>query len=127
MTMFTHLTLGTTNLERARNFYDKVLEPLNFKRLMTVEGKVCGWGIEAPQFIVLYPRNGAPATASNGFTIGLVAPDRAAIREFHRRALELGATDEGAPGPRAIAPDAYSAYIRDLDGHKVCASCRKPE
>lgn len=127
MSAFTHLTLGTANLERARDFYDTVLEPLNFKRLMTVDGMACGWGIEAPQFILLYPRNGEAATASNGFTIGLVAPNHAAIREFHRRALELGAVDEGAPGPRPIAPDAYAAYIRDLDGHKICASCRKPE
>jgi catechol 2,3-dioxygenase-like lactoylglutathione lyase family enzyme len=127
MTIFTHLTLGTVNLDRARDFYDQVLAPLGMKRLMTVDGKVCGWGVEAPQFLVLYPRNGEPASAGNGFTIGLVAPDRAAIREFHRRALELGATDEGGPGPRPIAPDAYSAYIRDLDGNKVCASCRRPE
>lgn len=126
MTIITHTTLGTHDLARARAFYDHVLAPLGFRRLLDIEGRICGWGIEAAQFMVGYPRNGEPATASNGLTIGLAAPTRAAIDEFHRRALELGATDEGAPGPRPFAPDAYAAYIRDPDGHKVAASCRKP-
>lgn len=63
--------------------------------------------------MILYPRNGEDATVGNGLTVGLVAPNRAAMREFHRRALALGGTDEGAPGPRPFAPDAYAAYIRD--------------
>ena len=127
MTIITHSTLGTRDLERARAFYDHVLAPLGFTRLLDFEGRICGWGIGAPQFMVGYPRNGEPATASNGLTIGLAAPNRAAIDEFHRRALALGAIDEGAPGPRPVAPNAYAAYIRDPDGHKIAASCRTPE
>ncbi|ABE36525.1 glyoxalase/Bleomycin resistance /Dioxygenase superfamily protein [Paraburkholderia xenovorans LB400] len=127
MSIFTHFTLGTRDLDRAKAFYDRVLEPLNLKSLFSIEGKVCGWGKEAPQLMVLYPRNGEPATAANGLTVGLAAPDREAVREFHRRALELGAVCEGPPGPRPFAPNAYAAYIRDLDGHKIVASCRTPE
>jgi catechol 2,3-dioxygenase-like lactoylglutathione lyase family enzyme len=127
MNIFTHVTLGTQDLARAQAFYDQVLEPLQLKLLLAVDGKACGWGIDAPQLMILYPRNGEIATVGNGLTVGLTAPNRAAIREFHRRALALGGTDEGAPGPRPFAPDAYAAYIRDLDGHKIVASCRKPE
>ncbi len=127
MSIFTHFTLGTRDLARAKAFYDRVLEPLNLRPLIDVEGKVCGWGVDAPQLMILYPRNGEPATHSNGLTVGLVAPSRDAVREFHRRALELGGTCEGAPGPRPFAPHAYAAYIRDLDGHKIVASCRTPE
>ncbi|WP_079433712.1 VOC family protein [Zoogloea sp. LCSB751] len=123
--MLTHITLGTTNLERARDFYDSVLEPLGLKRLLTLE-KVLGWGADTPQFMVLYPRNGGMATVGNGLTVGLAAPNWAAVAEFHRRALSLGAVDEGMPGPRPFAPDAYAAYVRDLDGHKIVASCRTP-
>jgi catechol 2,3-dioxygenase-like lactoylglutathione lyase family enzyme len=126
MTIFTHATLGTHDLARASAFYDQVLAPLGYQRLLDIEGRICGWGVEAPQFMVGYPRNGEPATASNGLTIGLSAPSRAAIDEFHRRALDLGAVDEGAPGPRPFAPNAYAAYIRDPDGNKIAASCRKP-
>ncbi|MCK9261555.1 MAG: VOC family protein [Azoarcus sp.] len=127
MSIFTHVTLGTSDLERAKSFYDAVLEPLQMKCLMDVEGKACGWGREQPQFIVLYPRDGNAASHGNGTTIGLSAPDRASIQEFHRRAIDLGATDAGAPGPRPFAPNAYAAYILDLDGNKVVASCRKPD
>lgn len=127
MSILTHITLGTRDLERAKLFYDYVLEPLNFKPLLNLERKICGWGIQFPQFMVGYPRNGEPASASNGLTIGLQAPSRAAINEFYRRALELGGTDEGPPGPRPFGENAYAAYIRDLDGHKIVASCRSPE
>ena len=126
MSILTHFTLGTQDLERATHFYDQVLAPLGYTRLLEVEGRIAGWGLGAPQFMVGYPRNGEPATASNGLTVGLAAPSRAAIDEFHRRALALGASDEGAPGPRPVAPDAYAAYIRDPDGHKIAASCRTP-
>ena len=61
MSIFTHFTLGTRDLARAKAFYDRVLEPLNLRSLMAVEGKVCGWGADAPQLMILYPRNGEPA------------------------------------------------------------------
>ncbi|SFC42766.1 VOC family protein [Massilia yuzhufengensis] len=126
MSILTHSTLGTSDLARASAFYDQVLAPLGYMRLLDIDGRIAGWGVAAAQFMVGYPRNGESATASNGLTIGLAAPSRAAIDEFHRRALALGATDEGAPGERPFAPNAYAAYIRDLDGHKIAASCRQP-
>ena len=127
MSILTHITLGTADLGRAKTFYDEVLAPLHYKRLIDIEGRICGWGIDAPQFLVGLPRNGEAATPSNGFTIGLAAPNRAAVDEFHARAIALGATDEGAPGPRPFGKDAYAAYIRDPDGNKVMANWRTPE
>jgi predicted lactoylglutathione lyase len=35
--------------------------------------------------------------------------------------MELGATDEGAPGPRGDG--FYAGYFRDLDGNKLNAFC----
>lgn len=130
MSIFTHVTLGTNDLDRAKCFYDQVLEPLNFNRNLQVEGKAYGWGIERPQLIVLYPRDGKPATVGNGMTIGLVAPNPAAVREFHRCALEAGGADEGSPGVRPFNANSYAAYIRDPDGNKlvaVCSSIETPE
>jgi len=94
---------------------------------MYVESRVAAWGKEAPEFIILYPRDGEAATCANGLTVGLRAPNKEAVDEFYRLALAAGATDEGAPGPRPIAADAYAAYIRDLDGHKICVGCRTGE
>jgi catechol 2,3-dioxygenase-like lactoylglutathione lyase family enzyme len=124
--MFTHITIGTNDLEAARAFYDDVLEPLGYKRLFDLETQ-SGYGAAAPQFMVVKPINGQPATGGNGVTIGLVAPSRAAVNEFHRRALARKAKDEGAPGPRPGLPNLYSAYIRDPVGNKLVAVCMKPE
>ena len=46
---------------------------------------------------------------------------------FHKAALGLGAKDEGAVGPRGFWPNAYAGYVRDLDGNKLAAYCRKLE
>lgn len=127
MSIFTHITLGTKDLEKATSFYDTVLSPLGLKRLVDVPGKVAAWGVDQPSLVVLYPINGEAATAANGVTIGLQAGNRQAVDEAHRLALEAGATDEGAPGPRPVAKDAYAAYIRDQDGHKICFGCRTGE
>lgn len=122
MAIYTHITLGTNNLEKARGFYDSALAPLGLKRLMDHDtGSM--YGVDAPEFMILKPRDGNPATVGNGLTIGFRAPNRAAIDEFHKQALAAGGTDEGAPGPREFAPNAYAAYVRDLDGHKIVASC----
>ncbi|HKY19844.1 MAG TPA: VOC family protein [Vicinamibacterales bacterium] len=119
MPIFTHIVIGTNDLPRARQFYDAVLAPLGIRRLGNTE-RASVWGINAPELMVTLPANGQPATPSNGGTVSFLAPDNAAVLEFHRRALDLGGSCEGAPGPRtAVAPTAYAAYVRDFDGNKL--------
>lgn len=125
MTIFTHVVIGTNNLEQARNFYDGVLGTLGIKRVMNLDTASL-WGTEGPQFMVTKPGNGLPATYANGGTISFVAPSRDAVHAFHEAALKLGAKDEGGPGPRAFTPTSYAAYVRDLDGNKICTYCFAP-
>ena len=126
MPIFTHITLGTNNLDKARNFYDKVLAPLGLKRLRDMDhGSM--YGVDAPEFMVLKPRDGKPATVGNGLTIGFRAPTRKAIDEFYKIALKEGGKDEGPPGLRDFVPNLYAAYVRDLDGNKILASCIAPQ
>jgi predicted lactoylglutathione lyase len=68
---------------------------------------------------VVKPFNGEAATVGNGTMIALDMPSREAVDAFHAKALELGGTDEGAPGERG--PGYYMAYFRDPDGNKFCA------
>jgi len=126
MAIFNHLTLGTNNLDKAKAFYDSALGALGLKQLFAMD-TVAGWGTTGPEFMVLKPINGEPACVGNGLTIGFVAPNRAAVDAFHRNALAAGGKDEGAPGPRAFAENAYCAYVRDVDGNKIMAACMKPE
>jgi catechol 2,3-dioxygenase-like lactoylglutathione lyase family enzyme len=123
MAIFTHLTVGTNNLSRAKAFYDAALGALGIKLIGPMGEKAFMWGKDGPEFIVLSPANGLPATWANGGTIGFVAPTRKAVHAFHEAGLKNGGKDEGAPGPRAFTPTAYAAYLRDPDGNKICAYC----
>ncbi|MEH6386296.1 MAG: VOC family protein [Pseudomonas profundi] len=120
--MFSHVTLGTNDLSRARIFYDSVLGALGYENLGNME-KASLWGSGGPRFVVLKPADGNIASVSNGLTVGFAAANRAAVDEFHQRALQAGGTDAGSPGFRDVGPNVYAAYVRDLDGHKIVASC----
>ncbi|RMD90130.1 MAG: VOC family protein [Alphaproteobacteria bacterium] len=126
--MYTHVTLGTNDLAKGRDFYDAVLATLGITRFREIENAACFWRSESGQmFILCRPRDGNPATVGNGVTIGFAAPSRAAVHAFHEAGLKAGGTDEGAPGPRDFAPNAYAAYLRDPDGNKITALCMAAE
>jgi predicted lactoylglutathione lyase len=69
---------------------------------------------------VLTPFDGKPATVGNGVMVALYVDSRAKVDALHARALELGGSDEGAPGPRGDS-GFYAGYFRDLDGNKLNA------
>jgi len=123
MAIFTHVTVGTNDLKRARGFYDNVLGALGYKRLTDLGENGSIYGESAPEFFVLKPANGLPANWGNGVTVSFAAPSRAAVAKFHKEALAQGAKDEGAVGTRSWHPTAYAGYVRDLDGNKICAYC----
>jgi catechol 2,3-dioxygenase-like lactoylglutathione lyase family enzyme len=124
--MIGYVTLGTNDLEAARAFYDALFGSIGAKRLLelpetgfTLYG--AGWG--TPGVAVTRPYDGNAAVPGNGNMVALAMDSRAKVDALHARALELGASDEGAPGlrgpegPRAF----YGGYFRDPEGHKFCA------
>jgi len=124
--MISHVVVGTNDLARAKAFYDPLMEIIGCGLTMEKENRV-GYGPQGggTRFIVTLPIDGGPATFANGGTIGLMAPDRAAVDAFHAKAVALGGKDEGGPGPRPPLPqDFYIAYLRDLDGNKLMVGCR---
>nr|WP_306288390.1 VOC family protein [Pseudoalteromonas sp. WY3] len=125
MSIYTHTTVGTNDLNKARAFYDNVLSIIGLKRIADLDDNGSIWGVDAPPFFVLKPANGQPATVGNGTMVSFEAPDRASIDAFHAAALAAGCPDEGAPGTRGWAPNAYAAYTRDLDGNKLAVYCFK--
>jgi predicted lactoylglutathione lyase len=120
--MIGYVTLGTTDLARAARFYDALLGELGATRFMETE-KMIIWGRSpnVPMFGVILPYDGKPATVGNGVMIALVVDAPAKVDALHKKALELGGTDEGAPGPRG--PTFYGGYFRDLDGNKLNFFC----
>lgn len=126
--MFTHMFLGSNDMAKSRAFYDAALGALGLKNVMPADAPRAIYPGQGSNLIIAPPANGAPTNASNGFTVGFAAPDMAAVDAFHVAGLANGGTDEGAPGHRPNAPGkAYGSYLRDPDGHKICAYCQMPD
>ena len=126
--MFSHVTIGSNDLARAKPFYDALLDPLDLVRRMDFPNAV-GYGTTGgrPQLWVLSPLDKAPASVGNGITVGLEATNRAAVDAAHKAGLASGGKDEGAPGLRPHDhPNYYGAYLRDPDGNKICIVCHRP-
>ena len=119
--MLAYTTLGTHDLARAADFYDAVLAELGAKRFMEEPDYYVSWGNseQGAGLGITYPFNKEAATVGNGTMVALGAVSREQVDRVHARAMELGGTDEGAPGQRW--PGFYAAYFRDLDGNKFCA------
>lgn len=116
--MIAYVTLGTNDLERAAAFYDALFAEMGVGRLMAEEGMVgYGTGMDQPMVVVGGPYDGNAATVGNGVMVALQAGTPEAVARLHAKALELGATDEGAPGPRGEG--FHAGYFRDLDGNKL--------
>jgi predicted lactoylglutathione lyase len=118
--MIGYVTLGTNDLARAAAFYDALLAELGGKRTMEFDGFIV-WGNSrtGPGVALTKPYDGKAATVGNGVMVALAAPSKAKVDAVYQKAMALGATDEGKPGPRSDT--FYAAYFRDLDGNKLNA------
>ena len=117
--MIGYVTLGTNDIERAAKFYDALLGEFGANRFMETE-RLIAWhtGSDRPGFGIIKPADGQPATAGNGSMIAFHAETQEKVNAMYKKALELGGSDEGAPGPRGTE-GFYAGYFRDLDGNKL--------
>ena len=128
--MFSHVMIGSNDIERAKRFYDAVLgtlgagEPI---RNTTAEGHTrLFYRHNGSAFCITQPINGADATCANGGTIGFKCNSAEQVQAFHDTALAHGGKSiEDPPGLRdgSMGP-MHLAYVRDPDGHKLCAVYR---
>jgi catechol 2,3-dioxygenase-like lactoylglutathione lyase family enzyme len=120
--MFSHIMVGTNDLEKAKSFYDALLGTLGIPPGMVDRHRVF-YRTKTGIFSVSKPIDGEPATAANGGTIGFVAATPEQADAWHATGLANGgSTCEDPPGVREIPTGKfYLAYLRDLDGNKLCA------
>jgi catechol 2,3-dioxygenase-like lactoylglutathione lyase family enzyme len=116
--MIGYVTLGTNDLARAAAFYDALLGEIGAKRMMESD-RFVAWSVrpDLPGLGVTKPFDEKSATIGNGVMVALVVDSAAKVDALHRKALQLGAKDEGAPGLRFEG--FYAGYFRDLDGNKL--------
>jgi catechol 2,3-dioxygenase-like lactoylglutathione lyase family enzyme len=124
--MIGYVTVGTDDLPAATAFFDALFNIIDVPRLMEDPGHYVAWGTsyDQPGIAVTIPWNKRQATPGNGTMVALAMKSKEQVDAVYAKALALGGTDEGAPGPRAEAgPNFYAAYFRDLDGNKFNAFC----
>jgi catechol 2,3-dioxygenase-like lactoylglutathione lyase family enzyme len=127
--MFSHVMIGSNDIERSKKFYDALFTAIGGR-----EGRVDPMGRimymkDGSIFIVTKPINGEPACVSNGFTLGFAVSSPEQAHAWHEAGIAAGGTPiEDDPGIRTGAGVAlYLAYLRDPDGNKICAMHRLPQ
>ncbi|MEM9572312.1 MAG: VOC family protein [Pseudomonadota bacterium] len=117
--MIAYVTLGSNNIENATAFYDAWMPEIGAKRVFD-NGRLYFYsaGPGQPMLAIGGPYDEQAATCGNGVMPALGVSDTDTVDRAYAKALELGATDDGAPGQRVEG--FYGAYFRDPDGHKIC-------
>jgi len=119
--MFSHIMIGTNDLDRSKAFYDALLATLDVKPAIVDRHRIF-YRSPTGTFSVSLPINGEPAVPCNGGTIGFAASSPEQADAWHAAGLAAGGTTcEDPPGVREGAAKLYLAYLRDPDGNKLCA------
>ncbi len=120
--MIGYVCLGTNDLPRAAQFYDALLGAIGATRFMEFDRGIA-WSVSptSPGLGLMKPFDGQPATVGNGVMVAFVVDSKDKVDTLYKKALELGATDEGPAGPRGDG--FYAGYFRDPDGNKLNVFC----
>jgi predicted lactoylglutathione lyase len=116
--MIGYVTIGVSDMEKGKAFWAGLLEPLGASILMDL-GRIAfiGEGMDQSFIAVCVPHDENAPAHGNGNMVAIPAGSREKVDEMHARAMEMGASDEGAPGERM--PVFYGGYFRDPDGNKA--------
>ena len=125
--MFSHIMVGTNDLDRAKTFYDAVLGALGVPEGRVDRHRVFG-RTPAGVFSASLPIDGQPATSANGSTIGFACASAEQADAWHAAGISNGGVSiEDPPGVReGPTGKMYLAYLRDPDGNKLCGLYRMP-
>ena len=120
--MFSHVMIGTNDLERAKSFYDALLGTLGVPPGRLDRHRIF-YMTKTGVFSVSKPIDGEPATPANGGTVGFAAATPEQANAWHATGVANGGKScEDPPGVReGLAGKLYIAYLRDPDGNKICA------
>jgi catechol 2,3-dioxygenase-like lactoylglutathione lyase family enzyme len=117
--MIDHISIGASDIARARRFYDAALQPLGYSCLSEGTDSL-GYGAQSPAFWIGATSRPVPPDDASGLHICFAAPNRAAVDAFHAAALKVGGRDNGKPGLRPnYSGSYYAAFIVDPDGYRI--------
>ncbi len=126
--MFSHLMIGSNDVERSQRFYDAMFESLGAKPGRRDDRGRLSYAHRGAVFMVTPPIDGQAATHGNGSTIGFSLDSPEQVRAWHDACVAAGGVSiENPPGVRqgSFGP-LYLGYVRDPDGNKLCGLHRMP-
>ena len=123
--MFSHIMIGSNDIARSKKFYDALFVAMGGQPATEDARGRLAYAHNGGRFMVSKPIDGKSANHANGGTIGFSMKDVAQAEAWHKAGVANGGTSiEDPPGVRPNG--AYLAYLRDPDGHKLCALYRMP-
>ena len=124
--MYSHMMVGSNDLERSRRFYDALFAASGGKPGRQDDKGRLIYLNNGGVFMVSAPIDGQPATHGNGATIGFALDSPEQVHAWHEAGAANGGTPcEDPPGVRENAfGKLYLAYLRDPDGNKLCGLYR---
>ncbi len=127
--MFSHMMVGSNDLERSKAFYDALFGSIGGKPGRADDKGRLSYARNGSVFMVTAPIDGGAATHGNGATIGFALESPEQVRGWQEAGITAGGTAiEDPPGIRSNAFGAlYLAYLRDPDGNKLCGLYRVPQ
>lgn len=126
--MFSHIVLGSSDIERSRVFYDAIFRAIGAKPAIDDPWGRLMYQHHGGKLVITKPIDGTPVTTANGSTIGFTMETAGQADAWHEAGTASGGTPiEDPPGLRATQiGDFYLAYLRDPDGNKLCAQYALP-
>ncbi|MEM6414195.1 MAG: VOC family protein [Pseudomonadota bacterium] len=121
--MIAYSTVGTNDMAKAKEFYTSLFAEAGIKPMMDM-GRFVAFGNapNRPMFSIAEPFDGNEAAPGNGNMVAIAAASPEQVSTLYEKAISLGGTCEGKPGPRQGG--AFTCgYVRDLDGNKLNFFC----
>lgn len=120
--MFSHVMVGSNDLDASRAFYDALFGAVGGKPAMQDDKGRLIYMHDGALFMVTKPIDGEPACHANGGTIGFRMTSTEQADAWHAAGVGAGGTAcEDPPGVREGGfGKLYLAYLRDPAGNKLC-------
>ncbi|MFS8115662.1 VOC family protein [Rhizobium jaguaris] len=123
--MIDHITIEVSDLEKSKAFYERAFEPLGYRLSFGKEGVFWAFDVGDSSLFEIQRTDGKPPLTH--LHVAFRVKNRAEVDAFYSAALEAGAGDNGAPGPRPeYASNYYACFVLDPDGYNIEAMVNKP-
>ncbi|MBZ9993379.1 VOC family protein [Mesorhizobium sp. BH1-1-4] len=116
--MIDHITIEVSDLERSKLFYEKAFAPLGYGLSFGKEGVF--WACDVGKGCLFEIQHTGEKPPLTRLHVAFRVSSQAEVDAFYQAALDAGAADNGAPGPRPdYAQNYYASFVLDPDGYNI--------